>query len=155
LTLSVPSSQTFVVYLRIPAWAEGATVRVNGRGARSSAQPGTFAAVRREWRGGDRIELELPLPLRLQRVDDQHRDTVALLAGPLALMRLVDGPSSEPPPFTRDDLLAAQRQTPQAHEWQLELRGRTVKLRPFADIGSERYSLYQDVREARADGALA
>jgi hypothetical protein len=38
---------------------------------------------------------------------------------------------------------------------QLELRGRTVKLRPFADIGFERYSLYQDVREARADGSQA
>src|SRR5258708_2654301 len=154
LTLSVPSPQTFVVYLRIPASADGATVRVNSRGARSSAQPGTFAAIRREWRAGDRIELELPLPLRLQRVDDQHRDTVALLAGPLALMRLVDDPS-EPPRLTRADLLAARRQDPRAHEWQLELRGRTVKLRPFADIGFERYSLYQDVREARAGGSQA
>src|SRR5258708_36077717 len=47
LTLSVPSPQTFVVYRRIPAWAEGATVRVTGRGAGSSAHPGTFAAIRR------------------------------------------------------------------------------------------------------------
>jgi DUF1680 family protein len=155
LTLSVPSPQIFALYLRMPAWAEGASLRVNGRGARSSAQPGSFAAIRREWRAGDRIELELPLSLRLQRVDDQHRDTVALLAGPLALMRLIDAPSSEPPPLTRDDLLAARRRDPQAHEWQFERRGRTVKLRPFADIGLERYSLYQDVRGARADGSPA
>ena len=70
-------------------------------------------------------------------------------------MRLIDDPSSAPPRLTRADLLTARRRDPQAHEWQLELAGRAVKLRPFADIGMERYSLYQDVREARADGSLA
>jgi len=155
LILSVPNPQTFAVYLRIPAWAAGATLRVNGRGASLPAQPGSFAAIRREWRAGDRIELELPLPLRLQRVDDEHRDTVALLAGPLALMRLLDDPSSEPPRLTRADLLAARRPDPQAHEWQFALGTRTVRLRPFTDIGFERYSLYQDVRELPAEGSQA
>src|SRR5712664_1579383 len=86
----------------------------------SSPQPASFAAIRREWHAGDRIELELPLPLRLQSVDDQHKDTVALLVGPLALMRLVDGSSGDPPPLTRDALLAARRTDALVHEWQVE-----------------------------------
>jgi DUF1680 family protein len=155
LTLSVPSPQIFVVYLRIPAWAAGAAVRVNGQSTLSSPQPASFAAIRREWRAGDRIELELPLPLRLQSVDDQHIDTVALLVGPLALMRLVDGRPGDPPPLTRDALLAARRADTRVHEWQVELPDQIVRLRPFVDIGRERYSLYQDTCETRAVGSAA
>lgn len=49
---------TFPIQLRIPGWAETATVRVNGReeGRPASA---TFARIEREWKAGDRIELEL------------------------------------------------------------------------------------------------
>ena len=155
LVLSVPSAQTFAVHLRIPAWAAGAEVRVNGQLTLSSPQPATFAAIRREWRAGDRIELELPLPLRLQSVDEQHPDTVALLVGPLALMRLVDGPSGEAPLLTRGALLAARRPDPLLHEWRVDLPERPVRLRPFIDIGRERYSLYQDTSEQRAAGPAA
>ena len=34
--------------LRIPAWAEGASVSVNGK--RDAASAGTFARVQREWK---------------------------------------------------------------------------------------------------------
>jgi hypothetical protein len=95
------------------------------------------------------------LPLRLQSVDDQHKDTVALLFGPLALMRLVDGAAGDPPPLTRGALLAARRADAGVHEWQVELPDRTVRLRAFADIGRERYSLYQDTCGTRAVGSAA
>ena len=155
LRVSVPNPQTFAVYLRIPAWAAGAAVRVNGKSTPSFPEPATFAAIHREWRDGDRIELELPLPLRLQSVDDQHTNTVALLVGPLALMRLVNEASGDPPPLTRDTLLAARRIDAVGHEWQVELPDQTVRLRPFVDIGRERYSLYQDTCETRAVGSAA
>jgi hypothetical protein len=154
LILSVPSPQTFALYLRIPAWATGAGVRVNGRST-LSPQPASFAAIRREWHAGDRIELELPLPLRLQSVDDQHIDTVALTVGPLALMRLVDDSSADPPPLTRGALLAARRPDPRIHEWQVDLPGQAVRLRPFVDIGRERYSLYQNTSATRGVGSAA
>jgi DUF1680 family protein len=44
-----------------------------------SVQPGTFAAIRRTWKDGDRIELELPTPLRLEPVDANHPTLVALV----------------------------------------------------------------------------
>jgi DUF1680 family protein len=52
--------------LRIPAWAAGATVSVNG-GAGEPAEAGTYAVVDRDWQGGDTVELTLPLRVRLQR----------------------------------------------------------------------------------------
>ncbi|HEY0230116.1 MAG TPA: beta-L-arabinofuranosidase domain-containing protein [Dokdonella sp.] len=143
LTLQVASPHAFTVNLRIPAWAEGASIRINGK-SRQPARSGSFVALRREWRSGDRIELELPMPTRLQAVDGQHPDTVALLAGPLALMRVRGGASA---PLSRASLLSAKR-VGDAHEWRADDGSGDVVLRPFVDIGDEAYSLYQDVAAA-------
>jgi DUF1680 family protein len=138
LLVQTPTPQTFAVRLRIPAWAEGASLRINGTS--QPVEPGTFAAVHCEWRTGDRIELELPLHMRVQSVDAGHPDTVALLAGPLVLMRMLD--TSTRAPVLRKDLLQAQAT---GRRWKLE--DGTI-LRPFPDIDREGYSVYQDTRPA-------
>ncbi|WP_232495421.1 beta-L-arabinofuranosidase domain-containing protein [Novosphingobium kaempferiae] len=51
------SPVAFPMQLRIPAWAQSATLRVNGKP--HPAKPGTFARIEREWHAGDRVELEL------------------------------------------------------------------------------------------------
>ena len=63
---------------------------VNGKRVSEAATPGTFAAVRRTWKDGDRVELELPMPLRLQPVDANHPKLVALMRGPLVLFAVAD-----------------------------------------------------------------
>jgi DUF1680 family protein len=70
----------FPVLLRIPSWAEGATVRLEGEAPRP-AQPGTFHRVERQWSGDTLVEVRLPMPVRLWR---GWGDSVALLRGPLA-----------------------------------------------------------------------
>jgi len=76
----------FTVSLRIPAWAEGALVQVNGDPAEAEAVPGTYFNLRRLWQAGDRIHLRLPLKPRLveshPRVGE-NRCAVALQRGPL------------------------------------------------------------------------
>lgn len=94
----------FAVSLRIPAWADGASVSVNGK--REAASVGSFARVQREWKDGDRIEVELPLKVRLEAIDAQHADTVALVVGPLVLF------GNQVPGLTRAHLLAAKRMAP-------------------------------------------
>jgi hypothetical protein len=65
-------------------------------------------------------------------------------------------PSVElPSALARDTLLAARPTDALAHEWQIELPDQAVRLRPFVDIGRERYSLYQDTCETRAVGSAA
>jgi hypothetical protein len=54
----------FPFQLRIPAWAKGATVSVNGESP-MSAQPATFFTIDRQWQSGDRIELNLPMTIRV------------------------------------------------------------------------------------------
>ncbi len=59
-------AREFALYFRIPEWAIGASVSVNGKRVTDSPQSGRFATLRREWKNGDRVELELPLTARLQ-----------------------------------------------------------------------------------------
>jgi DUF1680 family protein len=143
MTLRLPGPQLFTLNLRIPAWARDAAVSINGR-REPALQSGQFAAIRREWRSDDRIELELPDARSLESVDAAHPDTVALLAGPLVLMRLIDT-GAAPLPIRRASLLAAQRDRAGAHEWQAATDAGPVRLKPFLDIGAEPYSAYQSV----------
>ena len=127
----------FAVSLRIPAWADGASVSVNGK--REPVLAGTFVTVWREWKSGDRIELELPLKARLEALDPQHADTVALLVGPIVLFGVTDGE----PKVTRAQLLAAKKNGGQS--WQVETADGTVTMLPFTWIGEEQYSTYWQV----------
>jgi hypothetical protein len=82
----------------------------------------------------------------LLAVDAQHGDTVALLAGPLVLMRVLDSPTTQDARLTRDSLQAARRLPGGSHDWEIRLPGREPAIfRPFMDIGDELYSVYQDV----------
>ncbi len=70
--------------MRIPAWAEGASLRVNGEQRPTSA--GSYASVRRSWRAGDVVELSLPMTVRFVEADeriDDVRGCVAIERGPL------------------------------------------------------------------------
>jgi DUF1680 family protein len=68
---------------RVPAWAQGMTLAVNGEPVPADAAPGSWATIEREWRAGDRVELVVPLPFRLAAADENHPDRVALLRGPV------------------------------------------------------------------------
>ncbi len=132
--VKTPKAAEFAVNLRIPAWAEKASVSVNGK--REAAAAGSFARIERKWKNGDRIELELPMTPRLEAVDAQHPETVALLVGPLVLFAITDAE----PKVTRAQLLAAIRTGGQS--WQIETAGGPVKMLPFTEIGDQQYTTY-------------
>lgn len=141
VTASQPAETT--LHFRIPAWAEGASIEVNGTRQKGLAVPGKFAAIRREWKTGDRVELELPVKMRLESVDAQHADTVALLRGPLVLMAVKQEQASPLPKVTRDQLLAARRVS--EREWQAASASGPVTMRPFTWLGSRPYTTYLKV----------
>jgi hypothetical protein len=71
-----------VLRLRIPRWAAGATVAVNNEAPRPAA-PGQFAAVERRWTSGDRLTLDMPMPLRLVKGRVAQAGRVAVMRGPM------------------------------------------------------------------------
>ncbi|MBX5001907.1 glycoside hydrolase family 127 protein [Rhizobium lentis] len=77
----------FALSLRIPGWAEGATLSVNGEmlDLGVDIQDG-YARIDRQWTDGDRVALYLPLSLRPQYANPKVRQDVgrvALMRGPL------------------------------------------------------------------------
>src|SRR5208337_412379 len=83
--LQTTQSRMFALNFRIPAWTEAPTLLVNGKRVTAPVLSETFATIEREWKNGDRIELDLPMKTRLEPIDKRHADTVALLYGPLVL----------------------------------------------------------------------
>jgi len=77
------ASEPWTMQLRVPSWATGASVTVDG--TKAAAEPG-FVSIRRTFHKGDEIVLELPLQPRLTMPDrriDAVRGTVAVERGPV------------------------------------------------------------------------
>jgi len=132
-------AREFAINFRIPAWAEGATISVNGRRAQTTATAGTFASIHRRWNSGDRVELDLPMKMRLEAIHPQHPQTVALLFGPLVLFAI----TSARPALTAAELLGASRVDERT--WQIKTASGPIKMLPFTEIEEEQYSTYQRV----------
>jgi DUF1680 family protein len=137
VTSSKPTE--FTANFRIPVWAEGASIAVNGKRLSTPVVAGSFASVRREWKNGDRVEVEMPMTMRLEAVDAQHPETVALLYGPLVLFAITKAPSK----ITRPQLLAAKKIG--GGKWQVETAGGPMTMLPFTAIEDEQYSTYLKV----------
>jgi hypothetical protein len=126
----------FRLNFRIPAWVEGASLSVNGKRVAEPVLPGTFATVRRKWKSGDRVDLELPLRNRLEAIDARHADTVALLCGPLVLFAIGETAAA----VTLEQLLAAKKAG--ARNWQAATAAGPLELLPFTEISDQAYSTY-------------
>jgi len=71
--------------LRVPAWASGVSLRVDGRATDQQPVDGWYR-LRRRWARGDRIDLDLPMPVRAHGAHpsvDALRGSVAFARGPV------------------------------------------------------------------------
>ena len=86
ITIDECPATEFSLKLRIPGWADEATIQVNGSAASAKAKPGTYAELRRIWKAGDVVELQLPMPARLIEANplvEETRNQVAIKRGPI------------------------------------------------------------------------
>jgi len=90
LTVSPARSTTFGLKFRIPQWCTGAFLEVNHSHEKVACQHGQWATIERRWSAGDRVTLHLPMSLRLEAIDRQHPKRVAVVVGPVVLVRLHD-----------------------------------------------------------------
>jgi uncharacterized protein len=72
----------FSLQLRIPAWARGASVAVNGRPAQGDVKSESFFEVTRAWTSGDQVTLDLPMSWRLVKGRQRQAGRVAVMRGP-------------------------------------------------------------------------
>jgi DUF1680 family protein len=79
ITVNALKAGKFPLDLRIPGWADGATVSV-GSDKPESAKPGTFHRIMRRWSRQTEVTLTLPMTLRTER---RFNDSVVIKRGPL------------------------------------------------------------------------
>src|SRR5580658_554396 len=73
------------IRLRVPEWiSSGASVKINGKPADALASPGSYLTLARTWKTGDRIEMTMPMRLRVESMPDDPKQQ-AFLYGPLVL----------------------------------------------------------------------
>ena len=100
--LQTEKPREFTVRVRVPGWArnepvpsdlyrfadeckEAVSLSVNGEPVRTELDKG-FAVIRREWKSGDKVEMNIPMPVRRIVAHDKveaDRDRVAIQRGPL------------------------------------------------------------------------
>jgi hypothetical protein len=150
--------------LRIPEWlASSPAVRVNGKALDASASPGSYLAISRTWNDGDRVEMDLPMRLRLEKMpDDAHLQ--AVLYGPLVLAgdlgssglteKMIVGPEGPPmrksaldtevPSFKAagDDPASWIKPADKPLTFRTANQAQDVTLAPLNSIFDKRYSVY-------------
>ncbi|HEV2691273.1 MAG TPA: beta-L-arabinofuranosidase domain-containing protein [Verrucomicrobiae bacterium] len=72
---------TFDLQLRIPAWCDRADIHVNGKALGLKTEAGTFATIKREFREGDVVSLNLSMPVKVE--DWFKNQGVSITRGPL------------------------------------------------------------------------
>jgi DUF1680 family protein len=144
IQVSASQPKEYTLYVRIPGWAApNPVLSVNGKRISAAVEAGTFASIRNTWKDGDRVELELPMPLRLEAVDANHPDIVALVQGPLVLMAVCESQ----PTLDRSALLKAKATNNATGDWLVSSAdGKSIAMRPFMTIDKESYSTYVQLK---------
>ncbi len=98
ITVQDAPAQAASLFLRIPAWAKGAEIAVNGQKVGAAAQPGSYAQIPLP-EAGQTVRLSLPMPV--ERIASHphllsNRGRVALKRGPLIYcIEQADNPNAD------------------------------------------------------------
>jgi uncharacterized protein len=138
LELGASRPAEFPLCLRIPGWAQGSAesapqIRVNSVPVAVEVING-FGTLARTWKDGDRVDLILPMPVRLEALDRRRSNTVALLRGPLVLFALDRNPR-----VSREQLPAVEPD--EEGGW----RAGKLRFKSFVDITDEQFTTYLKV----------
>lgn len=86
INLDKAPGKEYSVFLRIPGWCDHATFTVNGKLAVVKLHSGKYAELKRKWASGDKIELNLQMPVKFIEANplvEETRNQVAVKRGPI------------------------------------------------------------------------
>jgi uncharacterized protein len=86
LTIDTRKPQSFKLLLRHPSWVKpgGFEVKINGKAVVHNSKPGSYFAIDRTWKKGDRVEVSLPMQLTFEQMPNVP-EYIALMYGPILL----------------------------------------------------------------------
>nr|WP_051818094.1 beta-L-arabinofuranosidase domain-containing protein [Kitasatospora sp. NRRL B-11411] len=130
---------TWSLRVRIPAWAAGATLAVNGAVQNTPAAPGSYAVLTRAWTSGDTVTVTLPMQVAAVPAND-NPDVVALSYGPTVLCG--NHGDTVPAALPALALSSVVRSSSTALAFTATADGADVGLGPFQDAQGYNYSVY-------------
>ena len=86
LTVKKCKKSAFDVLLRVPEWAKGSSVLVNGKSVNVDVKAGAYVALNRKWRKGDVITFDMPMDIKLLEGNpliEEVRNQAAVKRGPV------------------------------------------------------------------------
>ncbi|WP_281765249.1 aceric acid hydrolase [Neptunitalea lumnitzerae] len=88
ITLNIDkiSNDEMSIYVRIPSWSSGGTLSVNKTTVSDQLLPGTYFEIKRKWKKGDSIELNIPMEVALMESNplvEETRNQIAVKRGPI------------------------------------------------------------------------
>ena len=95
LTIGTQRPVETTVYLRYPSWSKEVKVAVNGKKVAVKQKPGSYIAITRLWKDGDRITADYPMRLRVETTPDNPQKG-ALVYGPELKFTTSQGDVIEP-----------------------------------------------------------
>lgn len=72
----------FPLYLRVPGWCRRPSVAVAGKPLEFGAKPLQYVRIERQWSDGDRVQLTVPMEIRIRRWERNH-NSASVDRGPL------------------------------------------------------------------------
>jgi len=84
LTIAANHPVQLTINLRVPYWAGGGNVKINGEPLPAFSSPGSYLTLNRTWKTGDKMELSLPMTLHIDPMPDDPT-IQAVMYGPLVL----------------------------------------------------------------------
>lgn len=85
MALAINKPEEMQISIRVPGWSKVTKLTVNGT-AVNDLQPGQYAKVKRTWKTGDKISLELDFRGRVVEIETNPR-SAAIIRGPIVLAR--------------------------------------------------------------------
>ncbi|WP_055553838.1 beta-L-arabinofuranosidase domain-containing protein [Streptomyces sp. NBRC 110028] len=139
-TLTVASgAASLELRVRIPSWASGARATLNGAALPDQPKPGSWLIIDRQWTAGDRVEVTLPMKLRLDPTPDDP-DIQAVLYGPVVLAGAYGDRTGMALPRLEPDSVVQQATSPM--RFTATADGQRVTLLPVASVHHQHYNVY-------------
>lgn len=139
LTVTGAVGGSWTMRIRIPAWASGATVSVNGVPQNIATTPGTYATLTRSWSSGDTVTVRLPMRVTAEPTND-NPNVVALTYGPAVLSGNYGNTTLSALPALAVD--SVTRTSSSSLAFTATANGASVNLGPFYDAHGHNYTVY-------------
>ncbi|MDT3403687.1 glycoside hydrolase family 127 protein [Mucilaginibacter terrae] len=152
-TISAAKPTKFVLRLRKPIWANGITLKVNGKTQSTTTDAEGYLTINRQWKNNDKVELTLPAGLHSEPMPD-NANRQALFYGPVLLAGILG--NTEPDPVAGSPVMVTtnnntsswlKRTDSQQLVFKTAATGQPndVELIPFYAVANQYYLIYWDV----------